>query len=42
MCLVSGLTIHNSIVGYSDGGDNEDDEEIPEMDNKIDLIFDSR
>ena len=29
------------IVVYSHGGDNEDDEEIPEMDNNLDLIFEA-
>ena len=29
------------IVVYSHGGDNEDDEEIPEMDNNVDLIFEA-
>ena len=29
------------IVVYSHGEDNKDDEEIPEMDNNIDLIFEA-
>ena len=29
------------IVVYSHGGDNEDDEEIPVIDNNVDLIFEA-
>ena len=29
------------IVVYSHGGDSEDEEDVPEMDNNVDLIFEA-